>query len=313
MEENKEVETITNEEQPVQEQPTVKSVEPNNNDKKGNNKKLITIILIIAASLVVIGAVVLFLVFNNSEDDSDDDYYDEPETEEKNTESEDSKEDDDENIAKYYKYDEKNKKFYHYDCDTFDGKFTCKKTEKDWNEYKNNADSNGYIHTDYFSFIVPIYYGYDNEFGDNYFSFTFEMKNNDLLYSNDRIGEIDTGIKEKIKYMTVGYACDGTNQILLLTESNQVYISNLINRSDYMANKTCKRNEDKTCPNIKFEKIPISEKVVNITRHADHEETSCTGTNLSVVLSDGSIRAIEKEGNSYTIGTQNKENMKLKD
>lgn len=86
MEENKEVETITNEEQPVQEQPTVQSVEPNNNDKKGNNKKLITIILIIAAGLCVVFAVVFFVFFNHSNKD-DEDYSDEPEI----TEVEDDK------------------------------------------------------------------------------------------------------------------------------------------------------------------------------------------------------------------------------
>ena len=96
MEENKEVETITNEEQP-----TVQSVEPSNNDKKGNNKKLITIILIIAAGLCVVFAVVFFVFFNHS--DKDDDYDNEPDVVEKEDEdrNEEEKNDKEERTYKY--------------------------------------------------------------------------------------------------------------------------------------------------------------------------------------------------------------------
>ncbi|MBP3800137.1 MAG: hypothetical protein ILA19_04060 [Bacilli bacterium] len=98
MEENKDVETITNEEQP-----TVQSVEPNNNDKKGNNKKLITIILIIAAGLCVVFAVVFFVFFNHSNKD-DEDYDNEPDVVEK--EDEDKKETTDDETKKEDKTDE---------------------------------------------------------------------------------------------------------------------------------------------------------------------------------------------------------------
>lgn len=102
MQENKEVETITNEEQQLQAQPTVQSVESNNNDKKGNNKKLITIILIIAAGLCVVFAVVFFVFFNHS--DKDDDYDNELDVVEK--EDEDKKETTDDETKKEEKTEE---------------------------------------------------------------------------------------------------------------------------------------------------------------------------------------------------------------
>ena len=141
MKENKEIETITNEEQPVQEQPTVQSVEPNNNDKKGNNKKLITIILIIVAGLCVIFAVVFFVFFNHSDKD-DEDYNDEPEVVEK--EDEDKKETTDDETKKEEKNSDEEKQNKEREAQYEEYyKKTCKESKFQVNSIED-AKKNGY-------------------------------------------------------------------------------------------------------------------------------------------------------------------------
>ena len=153
MEENKEVETITNEEQQVQVQPTVQSVEPNNNDKKGNNKKLITIILIIAAGLCVVFAVVFFVFFNHSDKD-DEDYNDEPEVVEK--EDEDKKETTDDETKKEEKKEEETKKDNNYLGG--DPKETICKDSK--NQINTITDADNYGSSNNIGIVSKLYFNY---------------------------------------------------------------------------------------------------------------------------------------------------------
>lgn len=199
MEENKEVETITNEEQPVQEQPTVQSVEPNNNDKKGNNKTLIIVLSIVGgACLLLLTIFLIYHLFVAKDDDKNyknaNDNFTYEVLEDITYEKLSQKEIDSYNITTFRSYEQ----------DALNGQIGTKDKIANLMEIKDVGGLSA-----------------KTEYEDNYYNYELKIEDNKLKVSESITGY--SAVIERVKNPKSIYRNKG-NYFLITTNDNYYYI-----------------------------------------------------------------------------------------